>query len=1023
MDSPATGQNPSPPSRAFHGVPSRKQNSPPLEPLDEASPVGRGNGPDVFEWHQRLPAAQLQYCFDVLGLDVDCPAVGRRNDHGAAAIERHLAAVSALKAIADLPGRYCEVGANAPCTAEWCTEYGLPPPRHSVSPVLPGFPHDGRKLADARARELPVCGCWAQDCPHLTHADNLLFVHSEYYFGPLELAELLRRTRGHAVSVRHDFPDAAGSLCAGGLTYYVDPDGQVVCHAKGERHSYRHDPGWWRLRTHIPISPHYHLVWHEHERFGDTAVVVWRLVDGPCPDLWPVSDLPFEAASQAAGINTCSQLDVAIERRVVNPRFDVHILPFTSVFSVAGMFVFPSGPQTVVCVPRGLIGSLKTLAVAKPRTPALYRDLTSRAKRTLSQLDVPDDIAALACSVAASAALVAVEPEIASLGRAVALNRHLFDLHARVLEFQPLRVVPWWATSVVAPIAGSALAVVGHPVLAAGAAVVGTAAWANSLYQNSHLWNEAKNWRDRRLLGEATHVNDVAYFDGAQLYPGLFKPKTPPGRPIDGSVTVLRAPHPRVDKAEDRLVLGHVGLAFSTVTPSAIARTEDAAVNAIESRLLAKYPAPQPGSWAVLHGRLRDPNRPLSGLALKCEPIPDDYFQVWVAGFPQAVADTLRKAKESLAETPFCHNDCRLSMIVKSEKTGWVEFDSVTPNDARAVLSPSPRFNAFVGPYAKWYTAGMIKLRAAEVDSVVFWAVACSAETLGAWDDFWTAHFSRPGKPAKKVIGDHRRLDGHEQDESDEFTTDLYTQAGMPARITDALSRLSIPRGRVQGHDHVKFKGKRRRQISGRPDTTARNCANVEAAMDYSLGPPSPQTYVLAVKGDDVYAIGFYDFVPEPSVIAAKHAELGFDFDCRVTTHDYDVEFASMVPYPSADGTVFGPKIGRCLGRGGWSVKAETSDPHGMAVSMEASVSHIPFLRQFYALHRRLCRPAGPYREWHILANEPHLSCPETYRFVEERYGLTAADEAAFAAKLATIRSLPAVIEWPRINEVVRRDD
>lgn len=853
-------------------------------------------------------------------------------------------------------------------------------------------------------------------------------VHAEYYFDPYDLADLLRRTSGYAVSVRHDFPDAAGTLCDGTLRYHIGLDGQLVAVANGESTVYHHDPGWWHVSTLVPVSPYYHLRWYEHARFGDTAVVVWELMEGASPLVPDVPDLPFSAASQEPGLSRCSQLDTALNRDVVNPRFDVHSIPFTGVFCIAGMFVFPTGNRTIVPVPRGLVGNLRTLALAQRRTPALYLTLVARAKRVLGQLNVPDDIAALAAPVAAAAALATVEHETAALGRVVALHQRVFDLHARVLDFVPLRTVPNWALPV-STLAVPALALAAHPVAAVGLASAAAVGSVWGLWTNSHMWSEAQEWRNRRLYGAATHVSRNLYFDGPQTYPGLFKPKTPPDAPIAGRIQVLRSPPAKVDTAEERHVLGHVGLAFSTITPSAIARTEDAALNAIRSRLLATYPLPKPGTWEVMHGRIRNPNRPISQLVCRPGPMPDGQYHQWASRFNASTRQVLDEARMSLFERPFCRDDARLSLIVKSEKTGWLDLDELTKNDARAVLSPTPRFNAFAGPWLNWISKAMIDARTLAPDSDIAWAVSTTAETLGAWLDYKVAFYSRPGHPAVIYIIDHARMDGHERDESHDWSIDLFELNADPAdleearAVLDAWTQMAKPQGKVQGLPHIRFKGAEKKQISGGPATTSRNCANSEAALDYTFGPPGPESYSAIITGDDNLVVGFDFALPAVALVLPRAAELGFEFTATRTTDLTQVEFCSLIPYPSDVGTVFGPKIGRNLARGGWTVSPEKSDPHGMAVSIEASVSHIPFLRQFFELHRRLCAPVGLYVDRRINATEAHHSTPATYEFIATRYGLTPDDEAAFAALLDTVTSLPATIEWPRINEVARRDD
>jgi hypothetical protein len=90
---------------------------------------------------------------------------------------------------------------------------------------------------------------------------------------------------------------------------------------------------------------------------------------------------------------------------------------------------------------------------------------------------------------------------------------------------------------------------------------------------------------------------------------------------------------------------------------------------------------------------------------------------------------------------------------------------------------------------------------------------------------------------------------------------------------------------------------------------------------------------------------------------------------------------------------------------------------------MRDSVSFIPFLRPFFDVHRRLARPTEEHRPHARLAARPHVACAATYEFVERRYGLTRSDEAEFNTLLDRVVSLPAVLSWPRVEDLAKRDE
>jgi hypothetical protein len=152
-------------------------------------------------------------------------------------------------------------------------------------------------------------------------------------------------------------------------------------------------------------------------------------------------------------------------------------------------------------------------------------------------------------------------------------------------------------------------------------------------------------------------------------------------------------------------------------------------------------------------------------------------------------------------------------------------------------------------------------------------------------------------------------------------------------------------------------------------------------------------------------------------------SQLGLDCEFNRSTELSDVEFASNLPYPTADGTVWGPKIGRVLHRFGWTLSSAPPDVYGAATSLMNTTNHIPFLRQFVDAHRRLSNPSDKtYFSHKMLADKPHEASAATYAFVAARYGLNGELEKAFTERLSEITSLPASIDWPLIDELVKRD-
>jgi hypothetical protein len=119
---------------------------------------------------------------------------------------------------------------------------------------------------------------------------------------------------------------------------------------------------------------------------------------------------------------------------------------------------------------------------------------------------------------------------------------------------------------------------------------------------------------------------------------------------------------------------------------------------------------------------------------------------------------------------------------------------------------------------------------------------------------------------------------------------------------------------------------------------------------------------------------------------------LGFDMKMRECKLE-DVEFCSMVLWPSTIGLVFGPKPGKVLPKFGVSEKKLRAEHRlsykiGSARSLYASCSHVPFLRKIV-----IPGPAttDPYEDWKVIGAGV-TSSRETQLWAACRYGKTVAE-------------------------------
>jgi hypothetical protein len=311
------------------------------------------------------------------------------------------------------------------------------------------------------------------------------------------------------------------------------------------------------------------------------------------------------------------------------------------------------------------------------------------------------------------------------------------------------------------------------------------------------------------------------------------------------------------------------------------------------------------------------------------------------------------------------------------------------------------------------------------LESGICWDSGYSAEELGAWFDVARAAMSCPGKPARMIVFDRRRFEKHQSAQAQTLSDLTFKNSGASPEFVKMNRELHCIKGAVQGMP-VSYRSVDPTMISGGNDTAWRNLLVNMASVVGVLGEPGPLNYFGVIKGDDGLLVLHHSVEISWGTFESESAAYGLPVTGLITTDLADVEFCSNIPYPTMDGTVFGPKIGRTLQRFGWSLSNAPSDVYGAATSLLETTNHIPFLRQFIDAHRRLSVTDGEpkrYFKYKTLAREMHQASPATYAFISERYGLSASLEVHFEELLSTVQCLPASIDWPLIDQLVARDE
>jgi hypothetical protein len=336
----------------------------------------------------------------------------------------------------------------------------------------------------------------------------------------------------------------------------------------------------------------------------------------------------------------------------------------------------------------------------------------------------------------------------------------------------------------------------------------------------------------------------------------------------------------------------------------------------------------------------------------------------------------------------------------------------------RSIISSTPERLVRTGPF--FHALGERMQRVWNATSSILYG-ACSSETFAAWFCHWRAIF---GPDVWFIMIDFVRMDAHYHH--------LAVQSELKHWKKFGLSGASLA-AELGGR---KFKGITRsglavsvayRRASGDAKTSAGNTQHNARVSLYALADQAElgSDVAMPLNGDDNSAISRLRIDPER--VRSRALRLGCPITCVVSQNLWDYEFCSKLMYPSADGLMPAPKLGRFLTKVGWMLDKPTLDYRSVVSVYLTDMWHVPFARE-YLQHVLNLLPVTPRRrvilddDHKMHAGRRHEQSPEIWAFLYNRYGLTRADHASFVSDLATITQLPAVVRAPWAFAILERD-
>lgn len=342
-------------------------------------------------------------------------------------------------------------------------------------------------------------------------------------------------------------------------------------------------------------------------------------------------------------------------------------------------------------------------------------------------------------------------------------------------------------------------------------------------------------------------------------------------------------------------------------------------------------------------------------------------FDLWVAKFPKNRADMLRKAYYSQVPDP------RHSSFVKKDKQILDEFKV-----PRVVNASSDETIATLGP---WYSgfSDQMKRHFVKESTPILWASGTNGEHIGTWFNKWMDII----QPEYYVCTDMSKFDRSVNYVMLTWEWSEYFQA-MRKREKSAYHRYFDDQiiVRMQGINGFGSAVRIGGRSTGALNTSVGNTMIHTHILTYFCklkGYRIGKDVAFCLLGDDMLCISRVQFDIDSYKEFVR--KLGWVCKGKITKNLSEVDFCQKLFYPTKQGYMPGPKIGRYLAKTGWSFKKINIED----VFYSEDINHVPILNKLPGVCKN-----RTYKDWELHNTTTHEMTEETDKFFFSRYGFFA---------------------------------
>jgi hypothetical protein len=883
---------------------------------------------------------------------------------------------------------------------------------HSCNPVLSAA-DAVRRHPDNYASGANYCSMTAGECTD--NPDVYLSIHSLYYLTPKQVLEFIgRATKKRFYGVAHAFDKLYGHLhVVDGVpesTYEAFWNGkEMMVHmgVAGNHTGYTHPISSWLQETNYFEYGGEAMAWTSTP-MGDSFL--YEFVTAKT-GLQPENTRPLslcESLNRKDHYGAVEGMVAYGDQAELTPMMARLRITTGTTISFGSFCVTLSKKSTYALVPKDLIVNVGNQMVGLPRNEKTLTTCINKMRASVAKMNIPEHMKMYCLTYGSAYAFVySLKDEVAAFNNlckpawqrayntaknAMALGRLSFFSTTASMDERP-SCFPW--------------------VCGMGSIAANEAACARR--------SVAETMRDAYAREYVTPASETpfetrdAWPDGLPGYESQMplSQMKPGSRLKDGGQDDTREYPPQLK------VNCPVFTPIQAVVPNPSKNNE---LRALVNRALVDTVKEDPALWKLVHMHAKTLSRQFDWITEEY----DVLFKNWNAKFPDTQRRRNLEAYVNIRQRGLSPKDLVMKMFVKREvtlKTG----DELEDFDPRAIQGCTDEMNVSYGPFI-WACSKRLCLEW-NLENRICYTSGLTAEQVG----LWRADFE--GQDELTIIElDESRYDAHQGRGAYGCSAVLKHACGIrnyelprevEARCYEKHGRSKFFSYRVPGT-----------MASGKADTSVSNSFMNGTKLDFLLQKFgfTISEYRMLVNGDDSLVVISRSLTKKRTqelqeFLIAQNKALGFRTKCKVRTEWHHVEYCSGLFWPTADGFVLGPKIGRRLPKLGFGLRElSPSEVTSMISGMTNDLAHLPvlsvYLDKCISLAQKLKiekknKKAYVDKEaqYKWTCSKKHQRSNATEEFFTARYGFSVdLCESSLRDALAPLQSLTECVHYPMME-------